>query len=280
MKEISIIKKIALGFGFSPNLPLLLSELKTLAVQFNAEVYLIHAGLRTEDNHENLERFLARYSYSEVTYHIVYEEGNPDEVIAKFCHDNLIDLIVVGAVMKEKLRDFLFGSVARKLARAAEKSILLIPNPASPPAKVNKMIISVEDKNSLKTIHKGLEFAKIFKPEKLFFVKESVVKGSRYGLSRYLSEKDFHKVHETILKQETEFVEKLIDSSQQIEFDYSIKIVFGHSGKGIVEFAEQIGCDLMIDHYPEKKSTLLDKLFPSDVEYLLLDLPCKLLLIN
>ncbi len=52
--------------------------------------------------------------------------GNPADVITKFVEDSDIDLVVIGSSSKTGLKKFLLGSVADKVAKSIEKSIMIV----------------------------------------------------------------------------------------------------------------------------------------------------------
>ena len=52
--------------------------------------------------------------------------GNPADVIADFVEKSDIDLVVMGSSSKTGLKKFLMGSVAEKVAKSIEKSVLIV----------------------------------------------------------------------------------------------------------------------------------------------------------
>ncbi len=190
------------------------------------------------------------------------------------------DLLVSGALKQETFSKYYFGSIARKLARQDVLPILLIPEPNLNPKPIKKLIISINPDSSLKVLERGLQFARLFKAEKIFIAKESNIKGSKHLLNRYYSEEQSQIIQQELEDQEQEYIFQLLSKFDTVGLDIGIKILFGHSGVSLMHYATQIGADMLIDAYPKFKLGFWDRLFPRNIEYALLNLPCKLLLIN
>ena len=60
----------------------------------------------------------------------------------------------------------------------------------------------------------------------------------------------------------------------------SMKCVFGKEGYSIGHFAEIWGADLLVMNSPDKKLGFLDRFFPHDLEYVLSDMPCDLMIVH
>ena len=58
------------------------------------------------------------------------------------------------------------------------------------------------------------------------------------------------------------------------------RVIFGKPGHSIHVFANSCKPDLLVVNSPNKHLGILDRLFPHDLEYLLEDLPCNLLIVH
>jgi nucleotide-binding universal stress UspA family protein len=277
---IKSIKNIGLSFSFSPFLESMLFEVKKLSGIFSAKVTFLHCGNITDEQKQHLRDLLFKTSFRDNEYTIAWQEGNVPKTIAMMAENEKVDLLVSGVIKKDSFIEFFSGSVARNIARHAHNSVLLIPDPDLNSRPIETVVISVHDEHPEKVIETGLLFAKKMQVKKIHIVKESVVKGSRHVFMRYYSEKDYYRMHEQIIETEHKYIRKLLEPYTPLEIDFSIKVLFGHSGIALVEYARQIKADLIVDAYPEFKVGILDRLFPHDIEYALKDLPCKLLLVN
>ncbi|MGZ5302975.1 MAG: hypothetical protein ACXWDO_02565, partial [Bacteroidia bacterium] len=115
---------------------------------------------------------------------------------------------------------------------------------------------------------------------KVFLVKESVLHGAKFGLSQYYADNEMDKSHADLVGSELAYLDEIMQYFDTEGVDIYKKVVFGHSGLAVVQFANKIKADLLIDAFPDFRLGILDRIFPHDVEYALQNLPCKLLLIR
>jgi nucleotide-binding universal stress UspA family protein len=249
-----------------------------LAELFKANVVFIHVGVPLQEQMKIFTGLLEKHGYDKINYKIVFRAGDVQKVIWDICKEEKIDLLVSGALRKEPLQRQYFGSIARGLARNPKGPLLLVPEPQLPSESIEVIIISVEDINPENVIESGLLFARSTPGCKLYFVKESVLKSAPESLKQYYNENEYRDAYNKLIKQETDYIDMMLKPYDVSGLDIQSQIVFGHSGTGLVEFAREIKADLIIDSHPDVKISLLDRLFPHDVEYILLNLPCNLLL--
>jgi nucleotide-binding universal stress UspA family protein len=58
------------------------------------------------------------------------------------------------------------------------------------------------------------------------------------------------------------------------------KIISGKPGYAIASYARKKQADLLIVNSPDSKLGLIDRLFTHDMEYILADLPCDVLIVH
>jgi nucleotide-binding universal stress UspA family protein len=237
-------------------------------------------GVPLQEQMKIFSGLLEKHGFHEIGYKIVFREGDVQKVIWDVCGEEKIDLLVSGALRKEPLQKQYFGSIARGLARNPKGPVMLVPEPQLPTKPISKIIISVEDDNPVDVIDSGLVFARNIKGSQIYFVKESVLKSAPHTLKQYYNEEEYRSAFNKLISQENEYITKMLEPFETIGLNVTTQIVFGQSGTGLVEFAKEINADLIIDAHPETKHRILDRLFPHDVEYILLNLPCRLLLFN
>ena len=242
-----------------------MAEAKRLADLFSAELTLIHSGEHDKSNDAILAEQMSKTGIPAEHTRVVYKTGNAPMVIAKMAKELNCDLLISGALKQETFQKYYFGSIARKLARQTDIPILLI---------------SINEDESQKVIEKGLMFARALKAEKIYFAKESSIKSSRNVFKSYYSEEQSNLLQAQLMEEEQEYLFRMLETHDLNGMDISSKILFGHSGVALVQFATEIEADLLVDAYPRIKLGFWDKLFPRNIEYALLNLPCKLLLIN
>jgi nucleotide-binding universal stress UspA family protein len=256
------------------------AEVRNLSYIFQARVTFVHVGRPKNEQENELVRLLERYGFDKKDHSVIFEAGEVTRTLNEIAEEENIDLIVTGALKKESQRNRYFGSLSRNLARNATIPVMLVPEAALPVKPIEKIIISISEEHPENVIESGLLFAKNIAGAKVFIVKESALRGSKFTLSQYYTEKELQLAHEKLLQKEDEYIANLLQPFDCKDLDITTKVVFGHSGFGLVEFANQIEADLMVDAFPDFRLGILDRIFPHDVEYALLDLPCKLLLIH
>jgi nucleotide-binding universal stress UspA family protein len=97
----SDFRKIGLAIAFSPTAEAMLAEAARLASLFGAELVLIHVGKHEPAKDQKLNELLRAVNVS-VAHKIIWREGNPEKEILKACREEKIDLLVAGALKKEK----------------------------------------------------------------------------------------------------------------------------------------------------------------------------------
>jgi nucleotide-binding universal stress UspA family protein len=251
-----------------------------LAGLFGSNVVFIHVGPHFPEQMKIFTGLLEKHGLGTLSYKIIFREGDVQKVLWQVCSEEKIDLLVSGALRKEPLQKQYFGSIARGLARNPKGPVMLVPEPQLPAKPIEKIIVSVEDVNPPFVIESGLLFARYSPGCQLFFVKESVLKSAPESLKQYYNETEYRDAYDKLILQEKEYVDRILAPYDTAGLNISSQIVFGQSGTGLVEFARQIQADLIIDAHPDVKHGFLDRLFPHDVEYILLNLPCRLLLFS
>ncbi|MCX6352905.1 MAG: universal stress protein [Bacteroidetes bacterium] len=270
---------MGLGFSFSPTLPKLLAEVKALAMAYDANLFLVHAGEPDKEGQQQLEKLLDEMQLKDCSK-VIFEEGNVLNVLTALSEKEEIDLLVTGALKKETFFKYYSGSVARTLARKSGSPILLIPDPSNPPKPIKKVVISISENHPEKVLEVGIDYAQKAGAEKIYVVKEAAITTSEFTMKRYFSEQKSEELKAQMDAAEIGFIQKHLDEIPDLPANIEMKILQGHSGLALVQFTKEVEADLLIDSYPEFKLGIFDRIFPHDIEYTLLELPCKLLLIK
>jgi nucleotide-binding universal stress UspA family protein len=272
---------IAVAISFSPRLEALLSESKRIAETLHASLLLIHVGDKTSEKETRLEKLMTKLGIDENKCRINWMDGEPVETILRLCKLNVVDLLILGALSKENLLKFYLGSVARKISRKAKCSVLLLTNPAEEQSKIKRFVVSGEDNpKTIHTINTAIYLAKNFKVKEISIVKEVHVPGLAMTMAEDSTapqasrmRKDFAEADEQELHSVTEKCDK--DGIHLIE-----KIIRGKQGYAISKYARDKKADLLILNSPDTQMGLFDRIFTHDIEYILADLPCNLLIVH
>lgn len=276
-----IFDKIGLAITFSPNgLPLLKSAVR-LQKLFNSELYLIHVGEKNSDQEAKIENLLQKAEISESTYRLVWEKGEPSKSIISAVSENKIDLLIAGALEKENVIKYYLGSVARTIMRESPSSVLILTHPEPEPKEFKKFCVSV-DFNSLGelAIKKSYQFAKLEHADEFILVKEFEVPGLAITVYDSGSTADTEKSKLEWQKEEEEKLKFFAKEMNLAGLNYSTIALFGKQGWEARNFVKNNGSDLFVVPSPPKKLKFLDKIFQHDLEFILSQLPCSLLIIR
>lgn len=275
-----IIRKIGLAVAFSPRLDALFAEALRLASIWNAELLLIHVGNHGEDQ-ENKIQALLLHNTGDIKVTTCWESGNPTERILATCKRERIDLLVAGALKKENLVQYYIGTLARKILRRADCSVLLIINPSTSPQSFRNIVVNAEDslyvEDAIVTAcHIGLRDHASW----LHVVRELKMYGLAMTVSEQYSETEYEAMRQNLVKGEIDNVEKILQRIPHDGLKVNIKLVSGKSGFELSKFAHKKHADLLVVGAPPRRLSIFDRFFPHDLEYIFADLPCNLLIIN
>ncbi len=114
---------------------------------WNAELILIHVGRRGDKEIARLNQLLDSTGLNETgDVKIFWEEGKPSQRILATCKKENVDLLIAGALKKENLVQYYLGTVARKIIRKADCSVLLLTNPSITPQPFKNIVVDADDR--------------------------------------------------------------------------------------------------------------------------------------
>jgi len=278
-----LFNKILIGFAFSPNLKANVFEALRLADFFNASLFFLHVGEKTESKESAFLKILKASPLSnKIT--LLWKKGDPVNTILSACKENKIDLLLLGALKRENMLKFYLGSIARKLTRRSRCSVLLLIDPSIENTPAQHIVVNAFDNSEAEnTILKAFSFAFASKIPKITLVEE--INRSNLNLNVY----DDRSLRRTTLKKEkikrreltriTKILKKLLSI-----FKENIKIntqsIFGTRGYSIGHYAKVKRADLLIMTSNEKKDSFFSKFFPKDLDYILGELPANVLILK
>jgi nucleotide-binding universal stress UspA family protein len=275
-------KRIAAAIAFSPRLEGIIAEVKRLKTAFESELILIHIGEKNDEKLAILESLFDKFGVNREKVSLFWESGDPVKRILSISKANKVDLLVTGALEKESLYSYYMGSIARKLSRESQCSLLMLTEPSVKTTNFKKIVVraapdSPKTENSIRT---AIYFGKQVQSEQLFIVRES----SLYSFAKMVTDdrsaqesKDFQK---DFLSDEVKEVEKLIEGKDTGSMQVESRIVSGKPGFGVSQFAKSQKADLLVVNSPDKKLGIIDRVFPHNLEHVLAKLPCSLLIVH
>jgi nucleotide-binding universal stress UspA family protein len=275
------IKRIGLAIAFSPTASAMITEALWLVGNLNAELFLIHVGKSKDDQRAKLNALLKSAGVHEVSLHIIIEEGDPADKILQICKSQQIDLLIAGALRKEKLLKYYIGTIARKIMRKADCSVLIITEPSARPTALKNITVSAEDSPHVEDALKmACQFAPVDTNSWIHVVREIKLYGLAMASFDQQSEEEYNEVRQNLVRQEAEHVEKILGNIPHQHCKINIKMLSGKSGFELAKFASSKHSDLLVVGAPKQKFKLFDRVFTHDLEYVFADLPCNLLIVH
>jgi len=271
-------RKIGLAVAFSPTSQALLSEASRWAMLHRAELVLVHVGHKSQATEEQMQQLVSTVS---ITPTILWREGNPVKEILSFCKAENIDLLVAGALKKENLLQNYIGTVARKIMRKADCSILMIQNPSIENNSVQNIVVNAEDSPFVEqAIEVGCAIGELEKAQWVHITRELKLLGLALAANEQCTEEEYHESMQGMVREEVDEVEKILGHVPHQHVKINIKMLSGKSGYELALFAERKKADLLVVGAPERRFSLLDRIFPHDLEYIFANMPCDLLVVN
>lgn len=273
---------IAVAVAFSPRYKAVIGEAARMALLHRSKLVLICVGSINDQQKQKIETCLAEFNVPEDSYSLICENGPVVETILKICKANMVDLLILGALGKESVIKHYVGSVARKISRNAKCSVLLMPNPSNQPKEFKKIAVSATDapKTSL-TLSTAVYIANQEDSDTLHVVSEEYIPMFESAYADCSTDLEHDNLKDEFVQQCKERIRNMLDQIPGAStIDIKKRVIFGKPGHSIHVFAKSIKPDLLLVNSPDKHLGLLDRLFPHDLEYLLEDLPCNLLIVH
>ena len=275
-------KTVATAIAFSPYAEANLHESVRIANMLDAKLVLVHVGRETPQKMERLELLVSQTDIDRDKVTIDFREGDPVRSILDSCKENNVDLLIAGAMKKENLLKFYTGSIARKLCRKAECSILLLTDRSVIRNKCKEIVVSGDNHDKTEgTVRTANYFGKVLGAEHITIIDEIDPKTTGNQAD------DDAQLAETALKRK-EFQKKedarLAALEAQLKLDGALavnhKCIFGKAGYTIGHYSTANNVDLLVMNSPDSKLGIMDRVFTHDLEYVLSDLPCCLMIVN
>tara|TARA_R110000787_G_scaffold61198_9_gene138686 strand:+ start:1748 stop:2581 length:834 start_codon:yes stop_codon:yes gene_type:complete len=274
------IKKILIGIAFSPNLKPNIFEAIRLANMFDAELVGVHVGEKTDKKEKQLTQLVSEAPALNFPLKTVWEKGKPIEVILKTTLDQKIDLLILGALQQEKLYKYYVGSVARELTRKATCSVLLLIKPSIDRIKCNHIVVNgLKDKKTTETIQASFLVSKALGCKRITIVEEISQKEVEVIVSDDITLRKATIEKEKLKRREDSRIQKIIDTIDTEGVSIKMQSIFGKRGYSIGHYAKVKRADLLVMNAPSK-TTILDRIFPHDIEYILTELPTDVLIVK
>lgn len=272
-------QKIALAIAFSPRMEALIAETKKMVDVFQSELILIHVGEKTPDLEQKLAKILEGRGLP-LTTKVLWKEGKPAKSILGTCEEEKVDLLVMGALKKEGFLTYYIGSVARKVIRKSSCSVLTLIDPKIETTKFKKIVINgTQLEETPFVIQKGLEFGHAHDADVVHILNEIKLYGLQMATAGEGNEEDISITRRRLVQEEIQYVQEILNKLDQSGLKINIKVTAGKWAVELSKFAQSIDADVLIMG-DRRVHTFLDRLFPHDLEEILMELPCNLLIVK
>ena len=274
------IKKILIGIAFSPNLKPNIFEAVRMANMFGAQLVGVHVGEKTNKKQNQLADLILEAPKLKYPIKTVWQKGKPVDVILNTAVNEKIDLLVLGALQQENLYKYYVGSVARELTRKASCSVLLLIKPSVKRVKCNHIVVNgLKDKRTTETIEASFLVSKALECKRITIVEEISQKEIEVKVSDDYSLRKANISKEKLKRREDSRVNKILGNINTEGISVKIQSIFGKRGYSIGHYAKVKRADLLVMNAPSKTS-ILDRIFPHDIEYILTELPTDVLIVK
>jgi nucleotide-binding universal stress UspA family protein len=273
---------VAVALGFTPRLEGVLSEAKRIAQSVNAAFILIHIGDKTREKEELLDKLIEKLGIDKMHYRLIWmEDGEPVDTILRLCKLNIVDLLIIGALEKENILKYYLGSVARNLSRKAKCSVLLLTHPDPQPHRYRKFVVTgVDNPKTIHTVKTSMYLAKSLSVKDITIVSEVHTPGLAMTIAENSSAPEASKIKKEIAEEESSKLHTLVDHCDKEGLRITEKTINGKPGFAIRNYAESKRADLLVINSPDTQLNILDRIFTHDIEYILEDLPCDVLIVH
>ena len=276
-------KRLLFGFAFSPSLKANVFEVMRLADFLKAEIIFIHVGKQTPQKEKQFNELVNQCEKRPQKVSVKWESGDPVKTLLECCKKYDIDLLLLGALKRENMVKFYMGSIARKLTRKANCSVLLILNPSVEHTPCAHIVVNgFESPQTADTIQAAFYFGNALGTSKITLVEEisrskvAVTVNDNRSLRMATLKKERLKRAEDLRLHE---IVDRISEENKMEIKWQTQSIFGKRGYSIGHYARVMRADLLVMNALEDTS-FWQRFFPKDVEHILAELPTNVLIIQ
>lgn len=279
-ETMNLYKHLGAAVAFSPRLDAVLAEAVHYAEIFSSRLSLIHAGSETLEKDARLREGMRKADISEDT-HVYWMDGPPASAILNAVKQSDIDVLMAGALEKERPLRYYLGSVAHDLVRESPCSLLLLTEPRTEPKPVRRIVMVTDfSEHSLIALSKAIRFAEREGAEQVFVIRVLPEYGSAMLLSEGARKERARSYTDTHRMQEEEQLQNLIDAAGYTSVSVEARCIEGHTGYVAAQFARREKADLLVMPSTGSHGHFFERLFPSDMEWVLREIPCNLYVVR
>lgn len=271
-----LYRHLGVAVAFSPRLEALLAETAYRAPILAARLSLIHAGAHTPEKEARLREAMQRAGLPDETG-IYWMSSAPDAAILNAVAAHGIDLVLAGALEKERPLRYYLGSVARNLVREAPCSLMLLTEPQVRPEPMRRVVVVIDySEQALIALTKAIRLAEHEEAEQVFVLRVLSQYGTAMALSEGVRRERAHAYQTATRAKEQALLQDLVDAAGRSRAPIDARIIEGHTGYIAAQFSREHEADLLVMPSANRHSHFFERLFPSDMEWVLREIPCNL----
>lgn len=272
---------IAVSVSFSYKMEAILCETKRIVDNFKSNLILIHIGIKNAEKEDILDLNLKKSGINKEKCRIIWMEGDATDLILKICKLNIVDLLILGAVEKENIFKYYLGSIARTISRRAKCSVLLLTNPSIQPKSFKKIVVNgIDNPKTIHSLNTAIYFGKAENAKELTIIQEVNLPALTITMAESSTAPEASKIKKELLHEENIKITNIVETLDKSEIDITVKTINGKPGYTIGNYARSKNADLLVFNSPDTHLGIFDRIFTHDIEYVLVDIPCNLLIVH
>ena len=171
--KVQPFKTLLFGFAFSPSLKANVFEAMRLAYFLNARLILVHVGEKNPTKEKQCRQLLESCELQPEHIEVHWKTGKAVTTLLNACAEYKVDLLLLGALKRENVLKFYLGSIARKLTRKAQCSVMLMLNPSVNRVPCQHIVVNgFESPQTQDTIIAAFKISQSLKAPKVTLVEE------------------------------------------------------------------------------------------------------------
>jgi nucleotide-binding universal stress UspA family protein len=271
---------IAVAVAFSPRLGAVLAEAARLAETFQAQLLLIHVGKKTAGKEAIIEELRGSLGIDRES-RMLWLTGDPVASLLAGCKENLVDLLVLGALRQETVFRYYLGSVARGMSRRAKCSLLLLTEPTAAGTSFERIVVGcVDHVKTVATLNTAIYLARQVKCREMRLVREIDQAVLTMAMSDDSTTLESNRIRAQLLHEEEVKLQELTGGCDTAGIVVSRRVLFGRPGFSLRQYAADCRADLLAINSPDSRYGIMDRIFSHDMEHILEHLPCNILIVH
>lgn len=272
---------IAVAISFSPRMEAVLCETKRMVDNYKSNLILIHIGERNTEKEDVLDSNLKKAGINKEKCRIIWMEGDATDLILKICKLNIVDLLILGAIEKENLFKYYVGTIARTISRRAKCSVLLLTHPSVQPKPFRKLVVNgIDNPKTIHSLKTAMYVAKAENSKEVAIIQEVNMPALTMTIAESSTAPEASKIKKDMVQEESIKLANMVETLDKTGIEVLIKSVNGKPGYAIGNYARSKNADLLIFNSPDTHLGIFDRIFTHDIEYVLADIPCNLLIVH